>query len=349
MSFDFPASPTIGMQYVAPNGFVYLYDSNSSWTTKGDTQTSNPFSKSFKYRTIYTRGYTAGGYKDSSPWKNINRTQHATDITTNLGDMMDYAASYKTGGFSDYHLYVYGESDTSGAAATYVGSFNMSTEANRTHSTSWDMKYSRTDAEAIMNPSLTIAYICGGAQTAVDKHNLVTDTMCVAGTGGTSLYGGTGGGLAVIFGEFKGWVSIGSSDSSKYINFSTETWILDYWFTQSDGQPKGLSSKHGYGYCSNGSYAGTATLYKYNDISGGVIVASVSRPESAGEENWQIGQNWGYSLGCYNGVAQTNNSTKVNYLTDTCVAMGSDTQPKGHNGMSSGCCGTASSLILGGL
>ena len=28
---------------------------------------------------IITHGYTAGGYKDSAPWKNINRTVHSND------------------------------------------------------------------------------------------------------------------------------------------------------------------------------------------------------------------------------------------------------------------------------
>ena len=40
----------------------------------------------FLYRTIIVQGYMLGGYKDSSPWKNVNLTIHATDTTTNLND-----------------------------------------------------------------------------------------------------------------------------------------------------------------------------------------------------------------------------------------------------------------------
>ena len=52
MAFDFPNSPSTGSQYVSPKG-LYLYD-GTSWTTKGDTQSSSPFTNRFKYRTIYT-------------------------------------------------------------------------------------------------------------------------------------------------------------------------------------------------------------------------------------------------------------------------------------------------------
>jgi hypothetical protein len=109
-----------------------------------------------------------------------------------------------------------------------------------------------------------------------------------------------------------------------------------------------LSTKLGWAYCTTGSYAGGATYYKINDLTGANISTSISRPEGCGEENCQIGQYWGYTVGSYNGAAQTNNTTKVNYLTDVVTAMGADTQPKGHAGMSSGATGSASSLIIGG-
>ena len=348
MAFDFPTAPSTGTQYVGPNGKMYFYD-GGSWTTKGDALTPNPLLNSFKYRTIYTRGYTMGGYASGSPWQNINRTQHSTDMTTNLGDLLDFPASYKTGGFSDYNLYMYGCDAAHSAVATYVSSVSMSTETARTHSTTWDLKTGRTDAESLMNPTLTLAYITGGATSSTDKHNYVTDTMYAAGTVAASPAGagGTNGGVSAFFGEFYGWVSVGTG-ACGYISWATEVWTSGVISWATDGQPKGLSSKHGFGYGSTGSYAGTTTLYKFNDVTG-AGASSMTRPESAGEENWQVGQNWGYSLGSYNGTIQSNNSTKVSYLTDTCVAMGSDTMPKGHAGMSSGGCASASAMMVGGL
>lgn len=348
MAFDFPSSPTTGAQYITTNGLLYLYDSGSSWTTKGDTQTSNPFTNSFRYRTIYTRGYVSAGYRGGSPWRNVNKTQHSTDITTNLGDMLDYSASYIGGGFSDYYHYVYGMSGTVGGSSTFTSSVNMSTDSARAHSSSWDTKTSRSDCEALMNASLTAAYITGGSSSATDKHNYVTETMYAAGTIAANpvTSGGTGGGIASMFGEFRGWIAVYSS--AAYIDWATETWTSGTWASGADGQPKGLSSKLGYGYCSVGSYGGANYYNKWSDYTpGSSAVTTVSRPDTCGEENHQIGQNWGYSLGSYNGN-QTNNTQKINYLTDTSTAMGSDTQPKGHDGMSSGCCGTASAALLGG-
>lgn len=348
MAFDFPTSPSAGDQFVAPTGRIYLYDSSTSWTTRGDTQTSNPFTNTFRYRTIYTRGYVSAGYKNGSPWRNVNKTQHTTDVTTNLGDMVDYNASYIGGGFSDFYHYVYGMSGAVGGTSTHTSSVNMATDSGRTHDSAWNTKTTRGDCEALMNSTLTIAYITAGGSTNTDKHNYVTEVMLAAGSAPANPYtaGGTAGGIASMFGEFRGWIGTGSSGA--YLTWATETWTSAGWVTDADGQPKGLSSKLGFGYCAQGSYGGSATYRKFNDFTGGSAVATVSRPDTCGEENHQIGQNWGYSLGSYNGN-QTNNTQKINYLTDTSTAMGSDTQPKGHDGMSSGCCGTASAFLLGGV
>lgn len=346
MAYDFPSSPSTGTQHITSSG-LYIY-ANGSWNMSAESLgAANPYSNSFKYRTIYTRGYVSAGYKGGSPWRNVNRTVHSTDVTTNLGDMLDYNASYIDGSFSDYYHYVYGMSGSVGGSSTFTSSVNMSTESARTHDSAWDTKTSRSDCAAMPNSNLSMTYITGGGSTATDKHNMVTEVMYAAGTAPANPYsaGGTGGGLASLFGEFRGW--IGTSSSGAYISWSTDTWTSASWVTDADGQPKGLSSKHGYGYCSSGSYGGSATYRKFNDYNGGSSIASVSRPDTCGEENHQVGQNHGYSLGSYNGN-QTNNTQKINYLTDTSTAMGSDTQPKGHDGMSSGACGTAASSIVGG-
>ena len=349
MAFDFPSSPSVGSQFVAPTGKLYLYDNNSSWTLKGDTQASNPFSNTFKYRTIYTRGYTSAGYKNGTPWRNVNKTQHTTDVTTNLGDMLDYSASYIGGGFSDYYHYVYGMSGAVMGSSTHTSSVNMATDSGRTHNANWNTKTTRGDCEALMNSNLTVGYIVAGGTINTDKHNYVTEIMMTAGSAPSNplTAGGAGNGVASMFGEFRGWIGI--STSGAYLDWATETWASGSWSTDADGQPKGLSSKHGFGYVAQGSYGGSATYRKFNDFNGGSSVANISRPEPCGEENHQVGQNWGYSIGSYNGnIGQTNNTQKINYLTDTSTAMGSDTQPKGHDGMSSGCCGTASAFLLGG-
>ena len=160
MAYDFPSSPSTGTQYISPHR-IYYYDANS-WSSQGDTQTTNPaFANPYKYRTIYTHGYVLGGYKDSSPWKNANRTIHATDITTNLGDKLDYGASYANGGFSDYNAYVYGVADSFSGGSYYTTSMSMVTESNRTHDSNWDTKTYRDDTGVMINSNNTIAYITG--------------------------------------------------------------------------------------------------------------------------------------------------------------------------------------------
>lgn len=347
---SFPSSPSSGTRYVSPNGDVYFYD-GKSWNSDGYSLNPNPIGQdTFKYRTIYTRGYLHCGYKDSSPWRNTNRTVHMTDTTVNLGDMMDYIATYINGGFSDYYSYVFNNGVSWSGAGTFVSSMSMITEALRSHQSSWDLKIARQDTKTLMNPGLTAIYIAGGGSNVTEKFNTTTDTMmysgylgnvCPAGSGWSSVYYCFTG----FFGQYYG--TVGSQGNSAKLDFSNETWsAAGVWsFAGSlDGVAKGLSSKWGYGY--NATTNVTGTTYKFNDTTL-TQITTIARPESNGEENMQIGQDWGYALGSYNG-AQTNNTQKQYYTSDTQVAMGSDTQPKGHGGASSGCCGTGSCVLLGG-
>ena len=139
MAYDFPSSPSNGTQSLQSGG-LYIY-ANGSWNTSAeDLGVLNPYTNSFRYRTIYTRGYVAAGYRNSSPWQNVNRTVHSTDITTNLGDILDRSAGYIDGGWSDYYAYCYNMTNgiNTGSAGTYTSSYNMATEVGRSHSSSWD-------------------------------------------------------------------------------------------------------------------------------------------------------------------------------------------------------------------
>jgi len=342
MAFSFPSSPTTGTLFVSPVGVMYVWD--GTWTTSGSTQTSNPFNNSFLYRTIYTKGYMTAGYKNSSPWRNVNKTIHATDLTTNLGDKLVYSSSYIGGGFSDYTSYNYPSTGAVQGTGTIVEAMNMATESMFSLDAARYLKTSRTDCEALMTPSLTSAYIVGGGSVTVDRHNFTTDVMFSAGTAPNSpLAGGTAGGLGSFFGQYKGWISQGAGSS---FTFATETWATGGMSWATDGQPKGLSSKHGYGYGGTGSYPGSVNLGKYSEATGSNL-ATISRNKTNGEENWQVGQNWGYMLGAYDGSAQNNDAGRLNYLTDVYTALGSTAEPKGHDGASSGCCSTGSAMLVG--
>jgi len=342
MPFSFPSSPTTGTLFVAPTGVMYVWD--GTWTTSGSTQTTNPFSSSFLYRTIYTKGYMSGGYKNSSPWRNVNKTIHSTDMTTNLGDKLVYNSSYVSGGFSDYRTYIYPSTGSVNGTGTIVESMSMSSETMLSLDSARYLKTTRTDCEALLTPSLTSAYIVGGGSTAVDRHNFTTDIMFNAGTAPASpLSGGTAGGIGALFGQYKAWISTGAGSS---FTWATETWATGGMSWSTDGQPKGLSSKHGHGYGGSGSYPGSVNLSKFSESTGSTL-ATIARNKTNGEENWEIGQNWGYMLGAYDGAAQNNDAGRMNYLTDVYTALGSDSQPKGHDGASSGSCASGSAALVG--
>jgi hypothetical protein len=342
MAYDFPSSPSNGTQSIQPGG-LYIY-ANGSWNTSAeDIGITNPYSNVFKYRTIFTRGYVSAGYKNTSPWANTNRTVHATDVTTNLGDQLSRSGAYLDGGFSDYYKYVYGLANSYSAAETYCSSVNMTTETGRSNDSNWNLKSSRVNHVAIMDSTLSVAYITAGNTTATDKHNYITEIMYAAGTAPANP--SVSGASTKMLGETRGWV-IGSG-ASAYIMFATETWTNFGYFSATDGISKVMSSKHGFGWGKSGTNTATTAVTKWSDVTGTSSGVVCYTPDGSGEENMQMGQNWGYCLGHYNG-AQNNDTYKINYLTDALTAMGSDTQPKGHDGMSSGCCASAAASVLGG-
>lgn len=326
---------------------LYLYDASGTWSTTGNNQNGeNPYRNSFRYRTIYTRGYVAGGYKNSSPWKNVNQTVHATDVTSNIGEILDRSGAYIDGGWSDYYAYTYNmtESLNTGSQGTYTSSYSMVTNVGRTHNASWDTT-NRYEPSVLLTPGLDTCYLSGGGSYVTDKHNYTTETVSLAVSGLNNP--GVGGATqsAAFFGEYRGWLI--ASSAACYMTWATETWTNGGMTTSSDGHSKILGSKHGYGWGKSGSNTATTAVTKWSDITGtssGVVCYS---PDGSGEENFEIGQNHGYCLGHYNG-AQNNDSYKINYLTDVLVAGGSDMQPKGHDGMSSAASASASAQVIGG-
>ena len=103
-------------------GDMMIYN-GSEWNSV--IVTSDP-----KYRIVYIKGYVFGGYRNSSPWKNCNRTEHATDVTTNLGDIMDENGAYCTGGYSDTKAYMFATDTAFPGTTNRVKMLNMFTETS---------------------------------------------------------------------------------------------------------------------------------------------------------------------------------------------------------------------------
>lgn len=300
----------------------------------------------YRYRTIYTRGYVSGGYQNSSPWRNVNRTVHYTDTTTNLGDLLDQAASYTDGGMSDYHQYVYCIADAFMGSSATTASVNMANETGRRLNASMNTTQSGNDVGVILNANLTLAWILGGSNT-IDKHNLVTEVMFTAGSGGTNV-GTAGDYVCTWYGRLYGWVKHSNSGNRNHkIEFATETWSSAGLTVGTDGWGKALPTKEGFAYVKNGGNV-TTSCYRVDDSTGTNLQTNLSTPDNCGEENFETGQDHGYCLGNYTSV-QNNNSWKILHSNHSMTRLGAASEPKGHGGMSSAACASASAQVLGGF
>ena len=104
------------------------------------------------------------------------------------------------------------------------------------------------------------------------------------------------------------------------------------------GQQKGMPTKIRLGYCGNeGSYSGGYNLRRWNLTNDSNTGTFSKYRANCGEENFTLGQDWGYMIGNYDG-AQNNGTWQQYYHTDTRTDH-SGLQPTANAGQSSGHCG----------
>jgi len=288
---------------------------------------------------IITHGFIAGGYKNSSPWKNVNLTQHSTDTSSNLGDLMSDSGAYLDGGNSDNYFYVFAIGGMGSSSTTW--SMNMSTQASRGASTSsWNMTVARDDLGTMVDWQHRSGggkiYCVGGGNTATDRFTMASETMSTASLPPNT--GSSGNVTATFEGEFRGYCNV--SSTTLYMNWANETYSS--WATTGspDGWGKGVGSFKTKAYLKDGSF-GNGTMRRYDDTSGSSI--ATFGVQEAAEENLQQGANKGYCLGHYNG-SQNNNTYKFNYNSDSSTNLGSTAEPKGQAGMSSAAPASAFSI-----
>ena len=346
-----PSSPEIGSMYLeeSPSGsFVVTYTGasnyDSGWEPVG---TQNTDRTAFKYRQIINFSYLAGGYKSSSPWKNVHRTTNSTDQTVHLGELMDYPASYTSGACSKSILFIWStNTDNAWKSATDVQSthttgVNMVNETAYAHQSKWNLLNARDDCGTLFKET-EFAYIFGGSVATVEKFNLTNETMyttyypggapyITTTTSITSSLGASG------FSDENYGYGYGSESGNKCF-FATDIFqTTTHWGVS--GQQKGISSKVGKGYCGNeGTYNGGYNLRRW-DLFTETNIGNVAKPDgNSGEENFTLGQDFQYMLGNYNGV-QNNNSWKFTYATDTGIVNPAGLSPGVNGGTSSGHCG----------
>ena len=217
----------------------------------------------------------------------------------------------------------------------------MATESGRTHQGSWDMTVNRNSMGSFQDHVFAggNSYLYGGGNSRTDVMNLKTEVMRTSGFPPDHYDGGddpTWGG----HGRLKGWKKRGDTWSRQGFWWNTETWCSWAHAPGGDGWKKIMSTMIGHMYVGTGN--NNQNGMQKNDDTTGISTRGLDFGRT-GEENYQMGMRKGYMLGNYNG-SQNNNTYKVNYNTDQYNNLGGTTEPKGHGGMSSAHCASASSV-----
>jgi hypothetical protein len=321
--------------------------------------------KSFLNRMVITSGYVAGGYRAGVAWRNVNKLNQSTDITTNLGDLMQEAANYTKGAQTKDTAYIFSTAGTGTqgvGAFTSTSCFNMRNDTSMTKNNNMNSGSTIGDASTIYAPNLTggynYAYANGNiGNSTIQKFNMTTEVF--TGGLGTSLpQGGTGAGShgSENFGYWwaEGATSSADADANgrKKFVFATETEsTVPANGPANHGQQKGLWSKVGYGYGGNeGGYGGGRYFRKWNYATESNVGTYQKMVWWCGEENFIMGQTAGYVLGVYSDTTggnvsaqtQVNDSGKYVYATDVGTMGASSMWPTGTasgTGASGDCCG----------
>ena len=331
-----PASPVNGQViYNTSTGMMEIYDSGI-W--KDVTSSAAGSAYQFLYRQIITTSYVTGGYKDSSPWKNVNRMVHSTDVCTNLGDLLAYGGAYCSGTCNLTRGFLWSTDNSWPGSSVTTSAFNMNTETTAGTNTNWNMTEGRGEMATIWKEWYYAWIFGGGAGGRIDQFNLTTETM--SATGQTSLANESGGsdGVSAISDETKGFAWGGGTHKYSFASGSTLTVNTTGTVNSAHSQQKGISSKLSKAWCGNeGSYNAGYNLRRW-DLVTETNLGTVAKPiGNSGEENFDMGQGWQYMLGCYDG-AQNNRGWKFNYGTESGFELGAGSVRTGVPGGSSGNC-----------
>lgn len=324
-----PTSPINGQVYYnTVKNAMYMYSGSlGQWqqVAIGDT--------GFKYRQIINTSYVMGGYQSGTPWKNVNRMVHATDVMTNLGDLNSYTASYIQGAPSKTVGWTFCAANAHSVASANVIGFYLATETNRAANVANNMSTARQDAGVAFKE---LQYVHVLSNTTSDKFNFTTETSALSGL--SIIANGTGGGVQAIVDENSAMIY--GDNTGQGLQFATDTTSVDRVFSNTpaagaNNQQKAINSKLGKGYAGNeGTYNG-GNNFRVMDFQTGIQSKTVPKVEgNTGEENYDMGQDQQYMLGNYNG-AQTNNGHKWFYATDAGYTLGAGSVRTGVPGGSS--------------
>jgi len=292
----------------------------------------------FEFKQILSKGYIAGGYINSIPFRNVHRMTYSTDTTANLNDLIGTATQYTAGACSRTRAYCFGTNDAAGAGSNKTEVFNMNTETAQAHAVPRNHTTSKDDLATswVLNER---AYLFGGGNVTVDKYTFSTETCVALGAASNNVGGepATATGTGSTQGD-NTTVLVWGGTALKF-NMGTDAPSAVPTFPVVSGQQKGMPTKLGKGYMGNeGSYNGGINFRVWTFASDSYT--TVAKPgigqggiNPYGEENMVMGQVWGYVMGHYDG-AQKTDCIKFIYPTNSGYYMGfgaSAATPAGFN------------------
>jgi len=284
----------------------------------------------WKFRQVINVAYTGGGYKDGSPWRQVHRTNKATHQTTNLGIQMDHPGSYISGACSDTTFFLWSTpSDNSHfTPSVRTSAFHMYTETGKSHLDQYNSYSDRNDSSTSFKETF-LSFHAGGEKSNCEVFNLATEAR-------QTQFGADLTATGSAFSD-KDYGYHWDESKGRKINHQTFTSSgSSYW--SAHGQQKGMPTKIRLGYCGNeGSYAGGYNLRTWNLVTDSSVDTFAKYRANCGEENFTMGQDWGYMIGNYDG-AQNNGTWLQYYATNSRTDVGG-LQPTANAGQSSGHCG----------
>lgn len=325
-----PANPTPGQVYYNSSRKILEQWDGTYWNKVA--YGTGPF----KYRQLITTSYVMNGYQNGTPWKNVNRMVHSTDVCTNLGDQMVYTASYVSGAPSLTKGWVFAAANAHNALSNNSIAFNMSTETGIAYSASNGMASQRQDAGVAWKEHQYVHIL---SLTTTDKFNFTTETSALSGL--TIMADGTGNGVSAIPDE--NYAGLYNDGSYQTLQFATDQITADRINSSAtpwgnNNQQKPVTSKNRKGYGGNeGNYNGGYN-FRVHDMITATQEKTVAKPMgNTGEENFDMGQEHQYCMGNYDG-AQNNRGHKFYYATDSGYELGAGSLRTGVPGGSSGTC-----------
>ncbi len=348
-------------------------DGTAYWSYLGGTQSATQINgSSWEYRSVYTHGFLAAGYKGSNPWRTVNKTWHATEVTMYCGEQIAFTQGYTNGMWSDQHAYCIAGAgfnnatdivcsyslhngtirtftadgfSSDGVAYGYQGNdpknkgLDYGTAGYQGDVGGMKMSVAKLDPPATQNIIGQDGYVSGGNDTSTQKLHFPTEVMYV-----TTAAAFTGRGDA-SYGQTRGWFAFAANTA--YLTFSNDSWTSGGWSRNTtDVHSKMLGSKKGHFYSEDGANV-TLPKAKFNDSTGSRI-STFNKVRAYGEANYEDGQDNGYCMGHYDGQ-QNNHTIRQSYSSDTEVTLPAAAQPKGHYGQSSGACSTGAATITAQL